>query len=238
VATAAAVVLLAAVPAAHATTVTVDSRISPANARPGTPLDLTVGMTLDPEHGQSSVIRRTVLLFGRGATANGRLFPSCSAETINTRRSFAGCPKGSLIGRGRARADVREVDAYNVPAVMTMFNGPGGRSVTLHVYAENPALISDAFTLPLTRIPGRYGYKLTIDVPYRLQEINEGWFVEIRKISVSVGATIRDRRTGRTRGYIEAGRCPSSGLLPVSSSFEFLRESPPTTILGNVACRP
>lgn len=229
--------LLVVATAAHATALSIDGNVSPLGAPPGTPLDVRFEMLLTPEGDQSSIVTKMVLKLPPAGIVNGRMFPSCSPEVINARRSFAGCPKGSRIGGGGGRADVEEAGVFGVPATVTLFNGPGGRTVTVHVYAENPALVSEAFSATLTRTSGRYGYVVTAPFPPTLQEISDGWFVELRTVRMVVGATTRDPRTGRRRGYIEARRCPSSGTVPVSAGFEFLRESAPVTAVRTVACR-
>lgn len=229
---AASTLLLTAAPAALATQSTISGKISPSKARPGKPLALTIGFTITRENGQNNTLRRAVLQFPPNAVANGKLFPSCSPDVINARRSFAGCPKGSRIGGGSLVADVPATDVYNVPGRVTLFNGAGGKSITVHIYATNPVEISEAFSAPLVKTGGRYGYKLTADVPDSLQEIADGWFAEVKKFTTTVKATWRGR------GYIEAKKCPKSGRAPIAGAFDFLRESSPTSALGFIKCTP
>ncbi|MDO8184322.1 hypothetical protein Q5424_27455 [Conexibacter sp. JD483] len=221
--------LLAAAPAAVATRATVTAKVTPQNAPPGKPLTLAVRATLAPDRpGQSMTLAEADVRFPADVTLNRRLFPVCSAATINAANgSFKRCPAGSRVGSGTFRADVPAADAFNVPGRLTLFNGGEGE-VTVHAFAENPVLVSEAFETRLVRTSGRFGYRLIIQVPYRLQEIAEDWFVELRTISFSAGATTTVR--GRTRGLIEAGRW--SGVVPFAASFSFLRESAPVTVNG------
>jgi hypothetical protein len=231
-AAAATALLLAAAPAAQATQSTISGKISPNKGKPGTPLALTIGFTITRENGENNTLRKVVLDFPPNAVANGAKFPSCMPAAINARRSFNSCPKGSLIGRGSLVADVPATDVYNVPGKVTLFNGAGGKSITVHIYAENPVLISQAFTAPLRKTSGRYGYKLTADIPYELQEISDGWFAEVKRFTTTVDAKWRGR------GYIEAKRCPKGGRAPIAGAFDFLREAAPTSALGFVTCKP
>jgi hypothetical protein len=231
-AAAAATLLLAAAPAAMATQSTISGKISPNKGKPGTPLALTIGFTITRENGENNTLRKVVLDFPPNAVANGAKFPSCMPAVINARRSFNGCPRGSLIGRGSLVADVPAADVFNVPGKVTLFNGQGGKSITVHIYAENPVLISEAFTAPLKKTGGRYGYKLTANIPPTLQEIADGWFAEVKRFSTTVNAKWRGR------GYIEAKKCPKNGRAPIAGAFDFLREASPTSALGIITCKP
>lgn len=213
-------------------------KISPNKGPVGTPLDLTIGFTLDPASGEPpATLSKTVLEFPNNAVHNGKLFPSCTAAMINAKRGrFTSCPKGSQVGRGTLRADVPAVPVSNVPGRVTIFNGAGGKSLTVHIYATNPVLISEAFDAPLVKTSGRFGYKLTANIPYSLQEINDGWFAVLRKFETTVGAT--KMVNGKKRGFIEAKRCPKGGKAPIGATFSFLRDISTVTTSGTITCKP
>jgi hypothetical protein len=225
---AAAAALLAGAPAASATRAAIDAKATPQDAPPGTPLTLAVRASLSPDlPGQSLTLAAADLRFPDHITLNRRLFPVCRAATINAAGgSFANCPAGSRIGTGSFRADVPAADVFDVPGRLTLFNA--GDGVTIHAFAENPVLVSEAFESRLVRTSGRFGYRLNIVVPYRLQEISEGWFVELRTLTFTAGAKTRVR--GRTRGLIEAKRWGDK--VPFAVAFSFLRESAPVTVNG------
>jgi hypothetical protein len=232
-----AALLVAAAPAA-AQSSSIGGKISPDRGRPGTPLRLTLNFALDPAPGQApGTLNRAVLQFPPNATVNGKLFPSCSADTINKAGGrFTKCPKGSQIGKGSLKGDVFNLDLSMVPGRVTLFNGPGGKSITVHIYLTNPALISIAFQAPLVKTKGRYGYKLTAPVPEGLQTlIQPDSFAGLRTFTSTVGITKKVK--GRTRGYIEAKRCPKNGRVPVAGQF-FFNETPSTSATGEIKCRP
>lgn len=235
---AASALLVATAPPALAAESGITGKISPNKGPVGTPLDLSIGFTIRPAAGEQPTVSRAVLDFPANAVQNGRLFPSCTAAQINAKRGrFTSCPKGSQIGRGTLRADVPNVPVYNVPGRVTIFNGAGGKSLTIHIYATNPVLISEAFDAPLVRTRGRYGYRLTANVPRTLQEINDGWFAVLKKFDTTVGATRMVR--GRKRGYIEAKRCPRGGRAPIAGTFSFMNNAvAPTSTTGWITCRP
>ncbi|WP_148260953.1 hypothetical protein [Conexibacter woesei] len=235
---AASALLLATAPAAMAAESGITGKISPNKGPVGTPLDLSIAFTITPAAGEQPTVAKAVLDFPNNAVHNGKLFPSCTAAQINAKRGrFTSCPKGSQVGKGSLRADVPNADVYNVPGRVTIFNGAGGKSLTVHIYATNPVLISEAFDAPLVKTSGRYGYRLTANVPDTLQEISDGWFAVLKRFNTTVGATRTVR--GRKRGFIEAKRCPSGGRAPIGGSFSFRSGTgSPTSTTGFISCRP
>ena len=102
---------------------------------------------------------------------------------------------------------------------MTIFNGPGGRSIVLNFVVVNPALINATFEAPLVRLHGgRYAFRLSTEVPPELQRILDGDVV-VQRIDIVTGATLTI--DGRRRGYYEAGACPQQGGFAVHGDFGF-----------------
>jgi hypothetical protein len=236
-AAAATALLLATAPTALAAEYDFTSSINPNKGPIGSPINLKVGFRFGADEGrEAGILRKVDVWFPPNARPNGAQFPSCTPEVINARRSFAGCPKGSQIGRGAIRADVPAADVFNVPARLTFFNGPGGKSVTIHAYAENPVLISQAFKAPLTRTSGRYGYHLVAPIPDTLQEIADGWFAQVRTMTTSISASITKR--GRKIPYIQSTTlCPNSLGVPSASRIEFMRDYAPVDLTTTIRCR-
>jgi hypothetical protein len=237
VATAAAALLLATAPAAMAQPNTLSGSINPNKGPIGSPIRLTTGFTLGADDGkEAGIISKVEFFFPPNARTNGAKFPYCSPDTINARRNFSGCPKGSQVGRGKAIADVPATDVFGVPAYLTIFNGKGGKSLTVHVDAQNPVLISEAFTAPLVKTGGRYGYHFTAPLPADLQEISGGWFAEVRSLTATVGATIT--RGGRKIPYIQSTTlCPKSLGVPFASRISFMRDYAPVSATTTIRCR-
>ena len=187
--------------------------------RHGMPISLKVGLKINHPAGSRTRLERVVVKFPAGvARPNGHLFPSCSVATLERARNrLSACPRGSLIGRGRA---VGTAVALNPPVTssgrLTLFNGPGGKSITFNVSVITPALINKTFSAPLRKISGRYGYVLTSNIPTELQNILDGPIV-VRSIDVTTGLTRMVR--GVRRGYIEAYKCPRSGKTPLHVDF-------------------
>ncbi|HZV73011.1 MAG TPA: hypothetical protein VFF79_04780 [Conexibacter sp.] len=216
------VAALPATAAAPAPVVKLSGRIAPDSHRlaAGTPFTLTLNtrFTSVPP-GADLVLQRLDYLFARTAVVNGRLFPWCDAAKLaraNGRLSV--CPKGSKIGSGTAAGTAIALGVTS-GAVITMFNGPGGRSITMNVSITTPALINATFAAPFVTLKGgRWANKLTVVLPDSLRSVLGGDVVTSR-IDVTTGATRMVH--GVKRGYIEAVRCPKSGKARIHGEFTF-----------------
>jgi hypothetical protein len=167
-----------------------------------------------------------------GATANGKLFPSCSARTLNRARGrLSACPRGSKIGSGVATGTAVDIGVTSTGR-LTLFNGPNGKSITLNVSIINPAQINMTLSVPLRKTSGRFGYVTTANIPPGLQTILDGPIV-VRRIDLKTGATRTVR--GVRRGYIEAFRCPRSRRAPLHGDFTF-SQGVKTSSSATIAC--
>src|SRR5215208_3917582 len=91
------------------TTVEIDSHVTPvirAFTPKTTSSSLAINMAFTGENGTAAdTLKQVILRFTYGAKVNGKLFPSCTAQTI---RDHKPCPKGSLIGTGTGLVTVGE----------------------------------------------------------------------------------------------------------------------------------
>jgi hypothetical protein len=226
---AAALMLVALAPSAHAAAPVVrlkasvsPSRIPTAHGSVGTPVNLHIDTTFatDTPGAELFTIQKSVVWFPAGVgIPNGKLFASCSASQISRAGGvLSRCPKGSRVGGGTVRAKAIQLGVTSSGKV-AIFNGPHGRSVTFNIQASIPANINESFDAPIVRVHGKYGYKLTLPVPHSLQEIITGVFVGIIEFNVTTNGTTRVH--GRKRGFIEALKCPKSGGAPLHGDFDF-----------------
>ena len=183
------------------------------------PITLSYRATINHPAGSRYRLERVDVKFPAGVgKPNGNLFPSCSAAKLNAANgNLRVCPKGSKIGRGIAVGTAVDIGVTSSGA-LTLFNGPGGKSITFNVSIITPALINESFSAPLKKISGRYGYSLSSPIPSELQNILDGPII-VRSISVTTGATIV--KNGVKRGFIEAYKCPKSHKAPLHSDFFF-----------------
>jgi hypothetical protein len=179
----------------------------------GMPIRLKFHIGIAHPAGSRYRLERVIVRFPNGVgKPNGNLFPSCSVKQLEKAHNrLSACPRGSKIGRGRAVGTAVDIGVTS-SGVLTLFNGPGGKSITFNVNVTTPALINKSFSAPLRKISGRYGYVLTSPVPTELQNILDGPII-VRSIDVTTGLTRVVH--GVRRGYIEAFKCPKSHKAPV-----------------------
>lgn len=228
-----AAVSLAGSPVGSVPTAKLKAKASPhRRPSPGTPIRFAIDTRLASRPpGGRFVLRRADYLFPRSVVVNGRRFPSCSVRTLNRARgALRACPRGSKIGSGVVPGRVVNLGGLISRGRLTLFNGPGGRSVTVNVRVEVPAIIETTVSAPLRRSRGTS--KLTLVLPPELNEILDGPIVTSR-IHLDLGAT----RTvnGVRRGYVEAARCPRSGKARMHGTFTF-RGNRKASAEAKVAC--
>jgi hypothetical protein len=246
VAAAAATLLVAAVaPAADAPapTTSISASVSPNHLvrgltnKHGMPIRLKFGIKINHPAGSRYRLDKVVVKFPSGVGApHGELFPSCSVAKLTAAHNrLSACPKGSKIGTGKATGTAVDLGVTS-SAVLTLFNGPRGKSITFNVNITTPALINKTFSAPLKKISGKYGYTLTSPIPTELQNILDGPII-VRSIDVTTGLT--RVVNGVRRGYIEAFKCPKSGKAPVHADFSFNTDtggSATTASDANILC--
>jgi hypothetical protein len=216
--------LAAAAPAADAPmpTGTLKASVVPNQGLPGTPLKLKIDNRFNQPGGTVWVLTSLSYQFPKGARANGKIFKSCSVATLAAAKGqLSKCPKGSKIGKGVATGTAVDLDITST-GVLTMFNGPRGKSITMNIDIDNPAQINSTFKAPLKKTTGKYAYKLTVRVPANLQEILDGPIV-VNRIQATTFATII--KDGVKRGFIEGVKCPKSGKAPMRAEFNFVERA-------------
>jgi hypothetical protein len=242
VAAAVALGLAAATPMAHAVSPVVqlkgDAWLSTLRDTGGTAATFHVetSFSTDTPGAQLFTIQRAVIYFPDHAGTNGALFKSCSGEQIERFNGNVNrCPKGSKIGSGTVRASALQL-GITARGRVTMFNGPGGKSIVFNIQTNLPAYINESIDAPLTQLHGRYGEKLTLVVPHSLQEIISGVFVAVQEFDVELTGTTRVK--GVDYSYLRARTCPK---FPVHGDFDFkdwtTGQVATTTVDSRVTCK-
>lgn len=215
------------------------SATPPINAFTLTPqalsLTLDVRFASDVAGELPGTVKKAVVYFPHGPRVNGRLFPSCDPARLRRMRGAArACPSGSRIGGGFALGTSPQFSGVKERAKVDLYNGRGGRSIVFSIRGSNPVLVTGVFSAPFVALRGgRWGYRLTLDVPPGLQELAPDIFVSLLDFKVTTGASVRVG--GHRYGYIEALACPVGALVPVRGVFSF-RGGGTTTTDSYIAC--
>ena len=196
----------------------------------------TLSLTIDARFasdipgGLPGTVSKAVIYFPHGPRVNGRLFPSCDPARLR-RMHLAprACPRGSRLGGGTALGASPQFGiGVREKLKVDLFNGKGGRSIVFVLRGLNPVLIAGMIVAPFQALHGgRWGYRLTMNVPHDLQEIASGIFASLLDFKVTTGGSVV--RGGHRYGFIEVLACPPGALVPVRGVFSFRGEGSTTT---------
>jgi hypothetical protein len=133
-------------------------------AKPKSVGALTVDMkvALDPSD-PAFATRTAVVHFDKNLVFNSGKFPSCTEAQV--RSGAAACAKAK-VGSGKAVGRALGMDEN---LAVTAYNGPGGKTVLLHVVGSSPLSIDDVIVGKLQADTGAYGRKLVVPIPEGLQ---------------------------------------------------------------------
>ncbi len=201
----------------------------------------TLSLTIDARFASDvagelpGTVSKAVIYFPHGPRVNGRFFPSCDPQRLRRFRGASrACPRGSRLGGGTAVGTSPQFTGVVEHLKVDLYNGKGGRSIIFFLHGENPVLIAGMIVAPFTALHGgRWGYRLTMNVPHDLQEIASGIFASLLDFKVTTGGSVTVH--GHRYGFIESLACPPGALVPVRGVFSF-RGGDSTTTDSYIAC--
>jgi hypothetical protein len=240
VAAIAALVVAAVAYGAQVNTYTVTGKTSP--SAPGSkkkpvPISLDFDYSVGEQSGQrpSPVKRYTIGFYG--VKSNGGLFPRCTAAQINAAQSIAGCPKGSIVGKGyiiNASGSSSDPNDKSIECNLNLTivnSGQGRASLFLQggpstIVQGKPCVIgiSQAIDARYVSFDGG-GTALQFDVPANLLHPIGGLDNAVTQVQSTINK-LTVKKSGKTRGYYESVGCKGSKR-PIS--VDFLTEAGQTT---------
>lgn len=187
----------------------------------------TLNLTIDARFASDvpgelpGTVAKAVIYFPHGPRVNGALFPACDPSRLRAMRGDPrACPHGSRLGGGVALGSSPQFAGVNEHLKVDLYNGKGGRSIIFYLRGENPVLLAGMIVAPFKALHGgRWGYRLTMNVPHDLQEIAGGVFASLLDFKVTTGGSVHVH--GRRYGFIESLACPPGALVPVRGDFSF-----------------
>jgi hypothetical protein len=127
------------------------------------------------------IVQTFDVLFPKGSLYNGAHVPSCSYNRLNA-FGPAGCPKASIMGSGGGNA---YADTVITHPQITVVNG-GASHVYFFTVLNNPARVQAPVIGRISKLGGKYSYKLHVIVPPILQVV-AGVPIELTFLNVTVG---------------------------------------------------
>lgn len=201
------------------------TKVTPNKAgTPKKPRGVKIGVTayIDmPADYDPPLVESVDVWFPKGGLYNGAKHPRCSESTLN-RHGPSKCPRGSIMGRGRATARADDVPTF--PQI-TVVNG-GSKRVYFYTVMTNPARVQTPVVGKITKLrSSRWSYRLHATIPRKLQ-IVAGVPIHLQKLQVSAGKG----------DWLATTSCPPSKRWPYHAEVTF-NTGQVIKHDGSVACR-
>jgi hypothetical protein len=222
--------LLAAAALAQAQTQTpieidVDAKVIPNKAgtlRDPQPVTLRVHAELVSELGyERPIMTGGRVLFPRAGNWNGAKHPKCALNTL-TRQGVGACPKGSIFGKGTAKA---WADTEITRPRITVVNG-GAKRVYFYTVLTNPARVRAPVVGKIEQLgTGPWKYRLDYRVPVSLQVV-AGVPITVTELDITAGKG----------DYLETTSCPRNRRWPYKA-WIYLDDGRQIPVKGSTPCR-
>ena len=161
--------------------------------------------------------KSAVIHFDKNLKFNSTKFPTCALKIVATKPEK--CPKGSLVGKGLAKATVGEGQIKVNPSIKA-YNDKGGK-LNLALIAKPGEVDSSGILVgKLKKDSGKdYGFKLDVQIPKKLQE-QLGLKITLTKF-VTVIDDKQIKVKGKKYGYVESIGCPKGGKYKFGGDFKY-----------------
>jgi len=140
-----------------------------------------------------------VISLDKNLKFNGAKFKACTAGQVQT----GSCSSAAKVGSGTAAGQALGL-TENLKIVA--FNGTGGTSLLMHVTGDTPLQIDEVLVGKLSAGSGKFGKKLSVEIPAGLQQPAPGAFATLLDFKLAVKGT-----AGKTP-YVSLVGCPTGGL--------------------------
>jgi hypothetical protein len=155
------------------------------------------------------IITAATAYIGKGGTYNGGKYPKCSKATLQSKPSK--CPKTSIMGQG---SGVALADNVITRPKVVFYNG-GAKFMYLYTTLFNPAFVQEPVPAKITKVSGKWRYKLRITVPENLQ-IVAGVPIALSSFKYTVGGK------KYAKDYITTTSCPKGNKYDFQLETEYL----------------
>jgi hypothetical protein len=185
----------------------------------GVKVDVKTDISI-PDDYDPPLVQTVDVWISKGGLYNGAKFPRCS-ESAMGHGGVAACPKGSIMGHGRAKARADTVFTY--PKI-TVING-GPNAVYFYTVLTRPARVSQAVKATVVKASGKWSYKAHAAIPRNLQIVAG---IPLRFDELRVTAGVRD--------WLATIGCPSGNRWSYHAEATF-NSGQVVKFDGSVGCR-
>ena len=155
------------------------------------------------------IVTAATAYIGKGGTYNGGKYPKCSKKTLQTKPG--NCPKKSIMGAGSGSAFA---DTVITRPKVVFYNG-GAQWMYLYTTLFNPAFVQEPVPAKISKVGGKWNYKVRITVPENLQ-IVAGVPIALRDFKYSLGGK------KYAKDYITTTSCPKGNKYDFQLETEYL----------------
>lgn len=154
------------------------------------PVGVTLSVTTttngkDPSLDGEYATKSAVIHFDKNLKFNNAKFPTCALATVASKPET--CPKGSLVGKGSANATAGPEGQVKVNPSIEAYNDKGNK-LHLKLIAKPGEFDSQGIlTGTLKKDTGRYGSKLDVPIPAKLQN-NLGLFITLTRFNTVISS--------------------------------------------------
>jgi hypothetical protein len=170
------------------------------------------------------IIQSADVLFPKGSLYNGAKYPKCSEAKLSNGGPEA-CPPASIMGKGSGSASADTVDAD--PRIVVV-NG-GGSKVFLWTTLAHPARVRAAVPGTITKMSGKWAYKLHLVVPQSLQVV-AGVPITLNNLTITAGGT------KAAKDWLATTSCPANKKWPFQVTTQ-LSTGGESTYASSIACK-
>jgi hypothetical protein len=156
----------------------------------------------DPAIDGTYATKSAVIHFDKNLKFNPKSFPVCSAD-VATPATSSQCPAKSLMGTGSAIATVGAQHIMAHPTIKA-YNAKGGKLILVLQKSPNEVDSSGVLTGTLKSDSGKYGSKLSVPIPPKLQN-QLGLFITLNKFAT----VIKNQKGKDGKYYVSSTGCKS-----------------------------
>jgi len=181
-------------------------------------LTVDMGVNVNPADAPFAT-KSAVIHFDKNLVFNSAKFASCTEA--QARADAAACAKAKIGSGSATGVALGQTQKLSVKA----YNGPGGKSILLHVVGSQPLSIDTVIVGKLQADSGAFGKKLVVAIPANLQQPLTGVYATLTSFLTKVGGT------SKGVPYVGLKGC-SGGKLKFKGDFVFTdgsKQSPTST---------
>ncbi len=160
--------------------------------------------------------KSAVIHFDKNLKFNNKRFPTCALKIVATKPEK--CPKGSLVGKGFAKATVGEGQIKVNPTIKA-YNDKNNK-INLSLIAKKGEVDSSGILVgTLKKDTGDYGFKLDVPIPAKLQS-QLGLKITLTKFNTTINRNTVTVK-GKKYAYVNSVGCPKGGKYKFGGDFKY-----------------